>query len=101
MTDKGEKGTLVDPNKPTDEPPVAPPDGDYRYRTAEPVAKDSLEAQRRRVQEEQQKLRDMEEKSKQKKDSISGNSKKESMDDMNNEESIVGSPVFSLVQIFN
>ena len=38
----------------------------------------SIEAQRRKVQEEQQKLKDMEKK---KKDSISGNGKQESLDD--------------------
>ena len=38
---------------------------------------------------------------KNKKDSISGNSKKESLDDNNDEGSVAGSPVFSLVQIFN
>ena len=101
MTDKGENGTLIDPNKPADEPPTPPSNGDYRYQQTEPVTKDSLEAQRRRVQEEQKKLKDMEEKSKQKKDSISGNSRKESMDDIKNEEGIAGSRVLSLVQMFN
>jgi hypothetical protein len=52
------------------------------------------------VQEEQQKLKEMEENKKSKKDSISGNSKKESLDDEGDED-VAGSPIFSLVQIFN
>jgi hypothetical protein len=42
----------------------------------------------------------MEESKKPKKDSISGNSKKESLDDGDDGE-VAGSPIFSLVQIFN
>ena len=101
MTDKGENGTLIDPNKPAVEPPTPPSNSDYRYQQTEPVTKDSLEAQRKRVQDAQQKLKEMEERSKQKKDSISGNSKKKNMDDMNNKEGIAGSRVLSLVQVFN
>ena len=107
MTDKGENGTLVDPNKP-EESPTAPSNGDYRYNTQEPVTKDSIEAQRRKVQEEQRKLDEMQKNPKNeqqnprnKKDSISGNGKQESLDDHDNGGSVAGSPVFSLVQIFN
>jgi phage shock protein PspC (stress-responsive transcriptional regulator) len=100
MTDKG---TLVDPNKPDQTiPSTKTQTGDYRYEDAQPSTINSLEEQRRKVQEEQQKLKDMEEeKNKKKKDSISGNSKKESLDDEDDNEDVAGSPIFSLVQIFN
>jgi len=100
MTDKG---TLVDPNKPAVTPSSSKSQtGDYRYEDAQPSTINSLEEQRRKVQEEQQKLKDMEEeKNKRKKDSISGNSKKESLDDEDDNEDVAGSPIFSLVQIFN
>jgi hypothetical protein len=101
MTDKG---TLVDPNKPTETTTSASKNqsGDYRYEDAQPSTINSIEEQKRKVQEEQQKLKDMEEeKNKKKKDSISGNSKKESLDDKDDNEDVAGSPIFSLVQIFN
>jgi hypothetical protein len=105
MTDKGENGTLVDPNRPEEEEErlTAPSDNDYRYnKKDEPVTKDSVEEQRKKVQEAQQKLKEMEDKrNKQKKDSISGNSKRERMDDNDNQEGFTGSSIFSLVQIFN
>lgn len=93
-----EDGTLVDPNKPQ-KIPTAPttPTGDYRYEDAQPATTDSIEEQRRKVQEEQRKLKEMEEK---KKDSIRGSGKLESLDD-NDESDVAGSPVFSLIQIFN
>ena len=99
MTDKG---TLVDPNKPA-ETTAAPKSqtGDYRYEDAQPSTINSLEEQRRKVQEEQQKLKEMEESKKPKKDSISGSSKKETLDDEDDNVDIAGSPIFSLVQIFN
>jgi phage shock protein PspC (stress-responsive transcriptional regulator) len=96
-------GTLIDPNKPA-ETTSAPKNktGDYRYEDAQPSTTNSIEEQRRKVQEEQQKLKDMEEeKNKKKKDSISGNSKKEGLDDEDDNEDVAGSPIFSLVQIFN
>lgn len=97
MTADGDKGTLVDPNRPVETKTTSPSStSDYRYQQT--PAKDSLEEQRRKVQEEQQKLKDMEEK--RKKDSIQGNSKKESMDD-NKDGDIAGYPVFSLIQVFN
>jgi len=97
-----ENGTLVDPNKPA-ETPSSPENktGDYRYNDDQPSTTNSIEDQRRKVQEEQQKLKEMEESKKQKKDSISGNGKKESLDDEDNGEDVAGSPIFSLVQIFN
>jgi phage shock protein PspC (stress-responsive transcriptional regulator)/tetrahydromethanopterin S-methyltransferase subunit G len=100
MTDKG---TLVDPNKPAQTTTSTKDQtGDYRYEDAQPSTTNSIEEQRRKVQEEQQKLKDMEEeKNKKKKDSISGNSKKESLDDDDDNEDVAGSPIFSLVQIFN
>ena len=99
MTDKG---TLVDPNKPTETTSSSKTQtGDYRYEDAQPSTINSIEEQRRKVQEEQQKLKEMEESKKPKKDSISGNSKKESLDDEDDNEDVAGSPIFSLVQIFN
>jgi hypothetical protein len=102
MTDKG---TLVDPNKPvetTTSSKTQTTTGDYRYEDAQPSTTNNIEEQRRKVQEEQQKLKDMEEeKNKKKKDSISSNSKKESLDDEDDNEDVAGSPIFSLVQIFN
>lgn len=100
MTADGEKGTLVDPNKPATETKTTSPssnNSDYRYRP-EPV-KDSVEEQRRRVREEQQKLDDMEEK--RKRDSIRGNGKLESLDDNDTDGEVAGNPVFSLIQVFN
>jgi phage shock protein PspC (stress-responsive transcriptional regulator) len=98
-----EKGTLVDPKKPAETTSTPKSQaGDYRYEDAQPSTINSLEEQRRKVQEEQQKLKDMEEeKNKKKKDSISGNSKKESLDDEDDDDDVAGSPIFSLVQIFN
>jgi hypothetical protein len=96
-----ENGTLEDPNKPATTSKPSTQTGDYRYDDSKPASSDSLENQRRKVQEEQQRLKDMEEKSKKQKDSISGNSKKESMDDKDNQEGIAGSPILSLVQVFN
>jgi hypothetical protein len=99
MTDKG---TLVDPNKPAVTPSSSQSQtGDYRYEDAQPATTNSIEEQRRKVQEEQQKLKEMEESKKPKKDSISGNGKKESLDDVDDNEDVAGAPIFSLVQIFN
>ena len=92
-----ENGTLVDPNNPQKVPAApTPPTGDYRYEDAQPATTDSIEEQRKRVEEEQRKLKDMEKK----KDSIRGNGKLESLDD-NDESDVAGSPVFSLIQIFH
>jgi phage shock protein PspC (stress-responsive transcriptional regulator) len=97
MTETG----LVDPNKPSEVHPTnSSATGDYRYYDEKPSTTNSIEEQRKKVQEEQQKLKDLEEKNKQKKDSISGNSKKESLDDEDDGD-VAGSPVFSLIQIFN
>ena len=95
-----ENGTLEDPNRPPKSPipPQTTTTGDYRYDDPQPATTNSIEEQRRKVKEEEQKLKDMEEKKK--KDSISGNSKKENMDD-NEDGDVAGSPVFSLIQIFN
>jgi len=96
-----EKGTLVDPKKPAETTSTPKSQaGDYRYEDAQPSTTNSLEDQRRKVQEEQRKLKEMEESKKAKKDSISGNGKKESLDD-DDDEDVAGSPIFSLVQIFN
>jgi hypothetical protein len=99
MTADGEKGTLVDPNRPAEtKTPSSSSTTDYRYDEKTP-AKDSVEEQLRKVQEEQQKLKDMIEK--RKKDSIQGNGKTESLDDNDKDGDVAGSPVFSLIQIFN
>ncbi len=96
MTETG----LQDPNRPptTPAPPYTPTTRDYRYEDPQPATTNSIEEQRKKVQEEQQRLKDMEEK--RRKDSISGNGKKESLDDNENGD-VAGSPVFSLIQIFN
>ncbi|HKC36278.1 MAG TPA: PspC domain-containing protein [Chitinophagaceae bacterium] len=99
-----ENGTLVDPNKPKPAETSSVPQnktGDYRYNDEQPSTTNSIEGQRKKVQEEQQKLKEMEESKKSKKDSISGNGKKESLDNNDDGEDVAGSPIFSLVQIFN
>ena len=100
MTDKG---TLVDPNRPVETSSSSKSQtGDYRYEDAQPSTTDNIEEQRRKVQEEQQKLKEMEqEKNKKQKDSISGNTRKESLDNKDDDGEVAGSPIFSLVQIFN
>jgi phage shock protein PspC (stress-responsive transcriptional regulator)/CHASE3 domain sensor protein len=100
MTADGEKGTLVDPNKPaeTKTTSTSSNNSDYRYNSQEPPM-DSLEEQQRRVDEEQKKLNDMREK--RKRDSIKGNGKLESLDDKDTEGEVAGNPVFSLIQVFN
>lgn len=97
-----EDGTLVDPNRPTTTTThPSTQTGDYRYDDTQPVTQDSLDAQQRRADDEQRKLKEMKDKLNKKKDSISGNSKKENMDDKDDQEGIAGSPIFSLVQVFN
>lgn len=98
-----ENGTLINPNKPASKrtSTTAQP-GDYRYEDSQPASStDNLEEQRRKVEEEQRKLKELEEKEKAKKDSINGNSKRESMDDSDDISGAPGSPVFSLIRIFN
>jgi phage shock protein PspC (stress-responsive transcriptional regulator) len=95
-----EKGTLVDPDKPTTTTKTtSTPDqtGDYRYDDNQP--KETLEQKEERLRQEMKQLE--EEKKKQKKDSIEGNGKIESMDDDDDSGDVAGSPVFSLIQIFN
>ena len=97
MTDKG---TLVDPNKPptttTTSKSEAGQTGDYRYDNNQP--KETLEQKEERLKQEMKQLE--EDKKKQKQDTIKGNGKVESLDDEDNED-VAGSPVFSLIQIFN
>jgi phage shock protein PspC (stress-responsive transcriptional regulator) len=99
----GENGSLIDPNKPAvkAESSSSAQPGDYRYEDSKPATTNSLEEQRRKVEEEQKKLKDLEEKAK--KDSISGSSKnkKETMDDKEDTGGVPGSPIFSLIQVFN
>jgi len=97
MTETG----LIDPSRPSESTSTMPANGDYRYDESQPVTQDSLDAQQRRADEEQRKLKEMKEKLKEKKDTIRGNGKRESIKDINSEEGIAGSPVFSLVQVFN
>lgn len=96
MTDKG---TLVDPNKPT-ETTSAPKNqnGDYRYDNRQSL-KDSIYAREKRLEDDRQRLE--EDKKRLQRDSTQGNGKKESLDDEDDDEDVAGSPIFSLVQIFN
>jgi len=97
MTDKG---TLVDPSKPTTttttSKSTSDQTGDYRYDDNQ--SKETPEQKEERLKKELQQLQ--EDKKKQKQDSINGNGKVESLDDEDDED-VAGSPVFSLVQIFN
>src|SRR6185436_9607641 len=99
MTDKGESGTLVDPNKPADTTNEQDPSGVYKYDEQQKPA-ETKEEKEKRIDNEIKKLE--EEKRNLKKDTIkNSNSKAESMDDIDSEGSVGGSPIFSLVQVFN
>ena len=96
MTDKG---TLVDPNRPTattTTTSTSDKTDDYRYDDNQ--SKETIQQKEERLKQEMKQLE--EDKKKLKQDSIKGNGKVESMDDEHDGE-IAGSPVFSLVQIFN
>jgi hypothetical protein len=96
MTDKG---TLVDPNRPTattTTTSTSDKTGDYRYDDNQ--SKETIQQKEERLKQEMKQLE--EDKKKLKQDSIKGNGKVESMDDEHDGE-VAGSPVFSLVQIFN
>lgn len=92
-----ESGQLIDPNKTTMSTNTSTRPGDYRYNNNE-QKKETIEEREKRLEEEKKQL---EEDKKKLKDSISGTSKKESLDDNENTGSITGSPIFSLVQVFN
>jgi hypothetical protein len=94
MTETG----LVDPSRPEKTTTTPSPTGDYRYEDAIPASTGNIEEQRRKVEEEQRKLKEMEEKNR---DTIRDNSKRESMDVEENDGEVAGSPVFSLIQVFN
>jgi len=96
MTDKG---TLVDPNKPT-ETTTTPKsqNDDYRYDNKQSL-KDSIDAREKRLEDDRKRLE--EDKKRLQRDSTQGNSKKESLDDEDDNEDVAGSPIFSLIQIFN
>lgn len=93
MTDKG---TLVDPNRPTTttSKSTSSQTGDYRYDDS----KETPEQKEERLKKELKQLE--EDKKKQKQDTIKGNGKVESMDD-DNDGDVAGSPIFSLIQISN
>jgi hypothetical protein len=96
MTDKG---TLVDTNKPAVTPSSSQSQtDDYRYDNRQSL-KDSIDAREKRLKEDQRRLE--EDKKRLQRDSTQGNSKKESLDDDDDKEDVAGSPIFSLVQIFN
>jgi phage shock protein PspC (stress-responsive transcriptional regulator) len=96
MTDKG---TLVDPNKPT-ETTTTPKsqNDDYRYDNKQSL-KDSIDAREKRLEDDRKRLE--EDKKRLQRDSTQGNSKKESLEDEDDNEDVAGSPIFSLIQIFN
>ncbi|HEY5771879.1 MAG TPA: hypothetical protein VIS75_04590, partial [Chitinophagaceae bacterium] len=96
MTDKG---TLVDPNKPaeTTSAPKSQTD-DYRYDDRQSL-KDSIDAREKRLEDDRKRLD--EDKKRLQRDSTQGNGKKEGLDDEDDNEDVAGSPIFSLVQIFN
>ncbi|HJS55734.1 MAG TPA: hypothetical protein VJ765_14365, partial [Chitinophagaceae bacterium] len=92
----GENGSLVDPDKPPKTPTPPPQPGDYRYDESQ---KETIEQREKRLEEERRQLE--EDKKKLKLDSINGNSKSERLDDKEHLEDVAGSPVFSLIQVFN
>jgi phage shock protein PspC (stress-responsive transcriptional regulator) len=91
-------GELVDPSRPASSKPASPTSSDYRYEQ-EQKQLNSVEEQRKKVEEEQRKLKEMEEN--QKKQTIKDSVKKESIDDEEEDTGVAGSPVFSLLKIFN
>ena len=94
-----ENGTLVDINKPVDKTnKVSNTDG-YRYDEQKQTKEETIQEKEERLKREMKQLE--EDKKKLKKDSISGTGKKESMDDEDDDGGIAGSPIFSLVQVFN
>ena len=72
--------------------------GDYRYNNKQSL-KDSIDAREKRLEDDRKRLE--EDKKRLQRDSTQGNSKKESLDDQDDREDVAGSPIFSLVQIFN
>jgi hypothetical protein len=93
MTDNG----LENPNRPESQTNPTNQSGDYRYDNRQSL-KDSIDAREKRLEDERRRLE--EDKKRLQQDSIKGNSKKESLDD-NEDGDVAGSPVFSLIQIFN
>jgi len=93
MTENG----LENPNRPESKSNPTNQSGDYRYDNRQSL-KDSIDAREKRLEDERRRLE--EDKKRLQQDSIKGNSKKESMDD-NEDGDVAGSPVFSLIQIFN
>lgn len=95
-----ESGILVDPNRPKDDVPASSSDNEnYRYdNKTQPAIKDSIEILKKKIQEMEQK--EIKERDTIKK-SNSYNNKKESMDDLSSDGEVAGSPIFSLIQVFN
>jgi phage shock protein PspC (stress-responsive transcriptional regulator) len=102
-----ENGTLIDPNKPASKTPAHPSipaaPGDYRYDEQQKPA-ESVEEKQKRIDDQIKKLE--EEKKGLKPDTIkNSNSKTESLDDeeedLEGDTGGIGTPVFSLIQVFN
>jgi phage shock protein PspC (stress-responsive transcriptional regulator) len=89
---------LENPNRPSSQSTTTDQSsGDYRYDTRQSL-QDSINAREKRLEEDRRKLE--EDKKRLRPDSIQGNGKSESMDDDDDGE-VAGSPVFSLIQVFN
>ena len=93
MTENG----LENPARPESKSNSTNQSDGYRYDNKQSL-KDSIDAREKRLEDERRKLD--EDKKRLKQDSIKGNSKKESLDD-NEDGDVAGSPVVSLIQIFN
>ena len=90
---------LENPDQPESKSSSSSETSDYRYdNNNKQSLKDSIDAREKRLEEDRRRLE--EDKKRLQKDSIGGTSKKESMDD-NKDGDVAGSPVFSLIQIFN
>jgi phage shock protein PspC (stress-responsive transcriptional regulator)/CHASE3 domain sensor protein len=89
-----ESGQLIDPNKSVTKDTSAQKEI-YHYNQPK---KETIEEREKRLEEERKQL---EEDKKKLKDSTGGTGKKEGLDDKDDGEDVAGSPIFSLVQIFN
>ena len=102
-----EKGTLVDPNKPTETPSTSAPktkNDDYRYEDATAINKETAwKSNVQRTGRTALKLEDKEGRIQKKRNygsTLAVTAKKKAWYDDDNED-VAGSPIFSLVQIFN
>ena len=88
---------LESPDQPGSKSNSSGETSDYRYDNKQSL-KDSIDAREKRLEEDRRRLED--DKKRLQQDSINGNSKKESLDH-NKDGDLTGSPVFSLIHIFN